>query len=714
MVRLPLALPLLVLAAACPVTVPDDEPTPDPPATVELITPTLGEPDGTMDVGLDGEVVFHAQRFRLDTPMRVLAVEAMWRHDPGQDDPAHLALWPDEGHNYYNYWRDTPIEEWSPTIGEDEDRVWQRFVLDPPLDVPHPNLLWLGSKLSTADQPLLVEDEDSEKEPFLEDKMSAEEWDQYRPHVITWPDRGTDANGFEQNGWVGYNVPGGDLMVRLLVERYDVVAPEDTWFHDVTGELGTGLLGSGGVSWADCDEDGWEDVWNGALWHNRGDGTFEDVHAASGITTGGSAAWGDYDNDGHLDLFLATDVDSLYHGAGDCTFTNVTAASGIVDTQLFDVGEGDVMLPAPTPSATFLDYDGDGLLDLYQANFLSFATYDATYDYLWHNNGDGSFSNVTEAVGMMSQEGSGLSGRTVVTGDWDDDGDPDLYVGNYALDRNLGWRNDDWGQHFTNIARNTGLEGDAYGSFTNIAYGHTIGCVIGDLDNDLDLDIFSANLAHPRFIAWSDPSYRFQNQLAETGEVDFVDRREGSGLYYQETDSSPILLDYDNDGLLDLFYTTVYSARPSYLYHNEGGLQWKLVSYPAGTWIWGGWGVAGADYDNDGDVDIYGGRFFRNQMTEAGQSISVKVVGGGTGQTNTTGIGAKVWVTAGDLVLRREVQGAVGTGSMDSFIQTIGIGEASAATVTVEFPATGVVVDVGTVDAGRRIVVAEDGTVEDL
>jgi hypothetical protein len=711
---------LPVLLPACPNVDDDDvaadddtaEPTPD---QRERLSPPLGKPDGTMSAGEGAETVFHAQRFRLDTPMRIVGVEAMWRHDDGQDAPAHLAIWPDEGHNFYNYWRDTPLIEWTPEITEEQDREWLTFPLDPPLDIPHPNLIWLGSKLTDpVGQPRLVEDEDCERDPFLEDKMSPEEWDQYRPHVVTWPDRGVDQYGFEQNAWVGFNSPGGDLMVRLVIERYDVVAPEDTWFTDVTAELGTGLAGSGSVSWADCDGDGWEDVWNGRLWRNRGDGTFEDVHDASGIVTGGAAAWGDWDNDGAVDLFLASDVDSIYRGLGDCTFEDHTATAGIVDTQLFDVGNGMEMLPAPTPSATFLDYDGDGLLDLYQANFLSFSTYDATYDYLWHNEGDGTFRDVSEELGLISQEGGGLSGRTVVAGDWDDDGDPDMYVGNYALDRNLGWRNDDWGQGFTNIARNTSFEGDADGGFGNPSFGHTIGCAMGDLDNDLDLDIFAANLAHPRFIAWSDPSHLFRNQLQELGEVAFTDVRADSGLLYQETDSSPILLDYDNDGLLDLFYTAVYPARPSYLYHNEGGLQFRLQSYPAGTWIWGGWGVAGADYDNDGDVDIYGGRFYRNDMEATGQSISVKVTGNGTGQTNRSGLGTKIWVTAGTLELRRDVQGSVGTGSADSFVQTIGIGDATQAEVRVEFPATGVVVDVGTVEAGRRIVVGEDGSVEDL
>ena len=720
-----LALPLLALACIPPeaddddsaAVVDDDDDDVFDPTGLEVIEYDFTDKDGEAFKGEDDvESVFHVMRYWLDSPMRIHAVEAMFNVRGDDDKPAHLALYPDEGHNFYDFLREAPFAEWDLDLNKEEhDEVWRFYALDEPLDVPFPQPIYVGSHYrGEIGQPVLAKDDQPSEDPFLVANMSNPD-DQYPPYIAVLPDRGTDNYGFEAVYFAtSISEMRGDLLVRLWVERYDVVEPEDTWFRDATDD-GLGLAGSGAVSFGDCDDDGWIDVFDGRLRTNNRDGTFTDVTDAAGISGGGNAVWGDYDNDGDLDLFMATTVDQLWSNQGDCTFVNVTEASGIDDTQSFnsnpDVGAIDQNLP--TVAAAWLDYDGDGLLDLMQGGWGSFSTEDYGFDYLWHNEGDGSFVNVTEELDMLFFQGSGKAGRTVATSDWDGDGDMDIYVGNYRLQRNLAYRND--GDEFTDAGADNPLEGHEFeaGAFTSY-WGHTIGVTWGDYDNDGDFDLFAGSLAHPRFIDFSDKSMLLTNQLTETGSADFIDLREEAGMIYQETDSSPIFDDFDNDGDLDLFYTAVYPARPSYYYSNLGDGTFQMDVYPAGTWIYNGWGVSSADLDNDGDRDIYGGRLLLNERENIGGNVTVKVVGSGTGATNVSGIGAIVRLATEDGIQTREVTAGVGTGCQQPLEQHFGLGNNGSATVEVTFPVTGTVVPAGAVAAGDRIVVYEDGVVLDL
>ena len=717
-----LAAPCLVLSCVPPddddsAIVDDDDSADDDafdPTGFEVIEYDFTEKDGEAYKGEeDAESVFHVMRYWLDTPMRIVAVEAMFNVRGDDDKLAHLALYPDEGHNFYDFLREAPFVEWDLDLNkEDHDEVWRFYPLDEPLDIAFPQPIYVGSHYRGQEgQPVLAMDEGPSEDAFLVANTTNTD-DQYPPYIAVLPDRGTDTYGFETVYFAGLTGSmSGDLMVRLWVERYDVV--EDTWFRDASDD-GLGLSGSGNPSFGDCNDDGWIDIWDGRLRVNDGDGTFTDSTDAAGITGGGNAVWGDYDNDGDLDLFMATTMDQLWEGQGDCTFVNVTAASGIDDTQSFssdpDVGAVDQNLP--TVAAAWLDYDGDGLLDLMQGGWGSFSTEDYGFDYLWHNEGDGSFVNVTEELDMLFFQGAGKAGRTVATSDWDGDGDMDVYVGNYRLQRNMAYRNE--GDRFVDGGSGNPLEGHPYeaGPFSYY-YGHTIGVAWGDIDNDGDFDLFSGNLAHPRFIDFSDKSMMLTNQLAETGEATFIDQREEAGMLYQETDSSPIFDDFDNDGDLDLFYTAVYPARPSYYYSNAGDGTFRMDSYPAGTWIYNGWGVSSADIDNDGDRDIYGGRLFVNEHPQLGGSVGVRAVGSGTGATNASGIGAIIRLATDAGTQTREVTAGVGTGCQQPLEQHFGLGNATSATIEVTFPVTGTVVPAGTVAPGDRIVVYEDGVVLD-
>jgi len=688
-------------------------PTPFDPSLYEVLSYDLTDKDGSMDRGTDdAENVVHATRFWTETPLTVYAVEAMFNVRSDDDLAAHLALYPDEGHNFFDFLRESPYVEWEVMLDKDEhDDEWQMFVLDEPLTLYYPQLLYVGSHYrGETGQPVLGVDAEVDTDTFLVTHMGEEE--AYTPHVAVYPDRGTNSGGFETTIFAGsgrlWNE--GDLMVRLYVERHDLV--DDTWFHEgqaTETDPGAGPSGSGSVAWGDCNDDGWVDLFDGTLWVNQQDGTFATL-PDNGIDASGPATWGDYDNDGNLDLFVVGWADHHLQGLGDCYFENVTTTSGIDDTQAFDTGEGAVDQNVPTPAAAWADVNGDGLLDLLQSNYEHWESGDRAVDILWVNQGDGLFIDGTEEAGMSLAQGGGRPGRGVAPADWDNDGDIDLYVSNYRLVRNMAWQNAGDGT-FSDIANGHILGGVEHGSFPNIYFGHTIGSVWGDVDNDGDLDLFAANLAHPRFISISDKSMFLQNQLSETGEPDFIDRREEAGMVYQETDSSPVFLDFDNDGLLDLFYTATYPGRPSYLYRNLDNFEFEVVSYPAGTWIWGGWGVAAADFNNDGRVDLYGQKLLVNDYPEPGGWVTVEAVGGGEGMTNRSAIGARIRLTTELGTQLREITSGVGTGCAPPLVQHFGLGPTDSGSILVEFPESGTIIDVGDVSSGQQLIVSEDGTV---
>jgi len=716
-----LSLCMVLVWAGCTPEEPEreDDPTPElsfDPGEYELIEYELTTKDDEGYRGTDDlERVFHVQRFRLNNPMRIHALGAMFNVRGDDNQSAHLALYSDNGHNFFDFDRQDPMVAFDLDLNKaDHDETWQIIPLPEPIDLRHPQLVYLGSEYrGEVGQPVLAVDEAISSDPYL--MAHASEGDQFPPHIAVLPDRGTDANGFETVLFAGTQGPMaglGDLMVRLYVESYDVTTPEEEWFNDETEDPTIGLSGSGSPSFGDCNDDGWEDVWDGQLHRNNGDGTFTNVTESSGITGGGAGAWADFNNDGHLDLFLSTTVDQLYEGQGDCLFVDVTAASGIDDTQLFKTStdEEATLQNVDTPSAAWVDVDNDGLVDLMQANFMNFTSGDSALDYLWLNQGDGLFINGTDDAGMLSTQGAGKAGRGVAPADWDNDGDSDILISNYRLHRNFVWENEGSGD-FENIARDSILGG--IGTEVNSLqsyYGHTIGSAWGDLDGDGDLDLFSANLAHPRFIEFSNKSMLLRNRTVEDGIATFEDVAAEAGILYQETDSSPLFLDFDNDGRLDLFYTAVYPARPSYLYRNEGNWNFSMVSYPAGAWIYNGWGVSAADLDNDGDLDIYGNRLLRNEHPNLGGWIKVRVVGSGTGATNRAGLGVRLRVFTTEGEQTREVQGGVGVSSGLSLIQHFGLGDSLTGTIEVTFPATGTLVS-SEFQTGQSLTIHEDGSV---
>jgi hypothetical protein len=383
----------------------------------------------------------------------------------------------------------------------------------------------------------------------------------------------------------------------------------------------------------------------------------------------------------------------------------VTAESGIDDSMQFNCNGNDAVQPVPTEAAAWADLDGDGWLDLYQANFICWdPPAKGALDLVWRNRGDGTFEDVTEAWGADVGQLNGLAGRGVAPADADGDGLVDVLVTNYRLHKDFFFHNT--GSGLVQQGADNALQGEGTMASGAQYYGHSIGAAWGDIDEDGDLDVFVARLAHPRFIHFSQKATLYENP---GGPGEFADVTDLAGIRYLETPSNPNLWDYDNDGDLDLFYTCIYEARTSQLYRNDGHPSWKEVTYQSGLAVYNGWGSAVADIDGDGDVDLLagGGQSFRNRNPLNHKAIFVKLVGRGAGATNRDAIGARLTAKVGDRVLLRERVGAHGTGVQDSPWLHVGLAGAEKATLEAHFPGTGETVVVEDVPGGTSIVIEE-------
>ncbi len=440
--------------------------------------------------------------------------------------------------------------------------------------------------------------------------------------------------------------------------------------------------GGGGVAWIDYDNDGFPDLFleNGAtfetwkqgasprsrLYHNNGDGTFTDVSEHSGLDHTGwgmGVCVGDYDNDGFDDLYVTYyGGNALYHNNGNGTFTDVTEKAGVG-------GHGWGM------GCAFGDYDNDGKLDLYVANYLDVdilhlasmgSAPNCTYrgiptfcgplglpgdrDILFHNNGDGTFSDVTARAGIDPGKYYGLG---VVWCDYDRDGRPDIYVANDSSPSSLYHNNGDG--TFTDVGVQAGV---AFGSEGQQQAG--MGTDFADYDNDGWGDIVKGNFS-------DDTKNLYHNNRDGT----FTDVTYPAGLGevgWLFTTFGAKFLDYDNDGWKDIilvngqvipqidrYQTGITYAERKLLFHNRGDGKFEEVGLESGPGLavrTVSRGLATADYDNDGDLEILVSNMngapdlLRHLRKNPNHSILVKTVGT---KSNRDGIGAEVKVTAGNL-----------------------------------------------------------------
>jgi enediyne biosynthesis protein E4 len=387
------------------------------------------------------------------------------------------------------------------------------------------------------------------------------------------------------------------------------------------------------------------------LYRNNGDGTFTDVTAQAGVPGKGFAMGvtaGDYDNDGYEDLFITNWGSAiLYHNNGDGTFTDVTEKAGVQNNH-FGVG------------AAFVDYDRDGRLDLFVGNYLKFdphakrlyytadafagpLDYEGEGNRLFHNNGDGTFTDVSEHAGVANPVGRAMG---VAVGDFDNDGWPDIYVANDQMESYLYHNNHDG--TFTNVALEQNV---AYG--TNGDTPSAMGPIFTDYDNDGALDIFVSDMRYHRLFRNSAAEKFFTDTTAESGVAHM------SGQYVGWGDAS---FDFDNDGWKDLFVVNggLHWLVPmeDLLLRNNGNGTFTDVSEDAGPYFKEkkvGRGAAFADYDNDGWMDAFivvlGGKAILLHANPPAANVrnhwlTLKLTGT---KSNRDAFGARIEAVAGDL-----------------------------------------------------------------
>jgi hypothetical protein len=365
---------------------------------------------------------------------------------------------------------------------------------------------------------------------------------------------------------------------------------KDGSFTDVTEQAGLANAGDGnygmGVAVGDYDNDGYPDLYltsygKNILYHNNGDGTFTDVTAKAGVAGGGwsaSAGFFDYDNDGKLDLFVTRYMDwdlkhskdcggnyhtycppeefpattsILYHNNGDGTFSDVSQRSGIAAKKGRALG------------VAFADYDGDGFTDIFVAN-------DGMQQYLFHNNGNGTFTELSlEAGTALSQDGRRLSGMGVVFQDYDNDGRPDVIV--TELPREIyGVYHNDGNGSFTYRSLEAGL-----GALSSGSSGWGVG--LEDFDNDGWKDLFVAQGHVLDNVEQIDPSLHYLElpllAIQHNGRFERVD----SGTTVPVAARGAAFGDLNNDGWQDVVVTTL-GGHPQVFMNHGGKLHWLVIT----------------------------------------------------------------------------------------------------------------------------------------
>lgn len=458
-----------------------------------------------------------------------------------------------------------------------------------------------------------------------------------------------------------WNLEKGKQVLKWAREKRGY---QDITFDEVTEKVGLGGVSGSRLAWGDYDNDGDDDLLIGGtrLFRNDG-GSFTETTQESGLNGEGchGGIWGDWDGDGWLDLFLfSSSSDSargerLYRNLGNGTFQEVGGEVGVLPD------------PFTTEAAIWVDLNRDGQLDLYIASYEKPAGTASELgrgypDRVLVQNEQGHFRDWGAQLGLVPPSGKNYCGRSPVACDFDQDGDQDLYLGNYRLQRNFFWVNESG--HFSERGAWYEVEGDEVEGW----YGHTIGCEWGDFDGDGDFDLIVCNLAHPRYIWFSNRTMLYLNEGPDRPMRDV--RREWK-IRYDECHSEPVWGDFDNDGDLDLFITCVYPSRRSYLYRNDGE-SFTDITYLAGARYFNGWGCATADFDNDGRLDLgicSDGKFIllRNTTREPGNWLKV--------DGRSLQIGDIVQVEGDGRLWIRQVEGGKGAGSQNSLTLHFGFGK---------------------------------------
>jgi len=458
-----------------------------------------------------------------------------------------------------------------------------------------------------------------------------------------------------------------------------ITAATDDFYQEIGQQIGLDFVHSigdddltniiqsdgGGAAFLDFDQDGFIDIYvcsgtwlegfsksekpsempGNHLYRNKGDGTFEDVTKKAGVSgpwySMGTVA-GDFNNDGYPDLFISNyGPNVLLRNDRNGSFTDITKRANVAGGNECSVG------------AVWVDYDNDSFLDLYVGNYLAFdpdykyyyapdgfpgpMAYDAQKDVLYHNNGDGTFEDVTDKMGIKDIDGRAMG---VGAADYDEDGFIDIYVANdHTL--NYLWHNEG-GKGFTDKGTMSGTAFSQGGEATV-----SMSVDFADYNNDGLLDLFV-----------SDDTYC--SLYENLGNGVFSDRGVSSNISMQAAQFvgwSSSFLDYDNDGDQDIFKTNgalkhLYGQEDQ-IFENQGNGLFKDVSLELGRYFSEehvGRGACVGDYDNDGDLDIFivnlnsRAVFLRNNKGNQNNWLMLDLEGTAS---NREGIGARVKISSG-------------------------------------------------------------------
>lgn len=472
-----------------------------------------------------------------------------------------------------------------------------------------------------------------------------------------------------------------DVTKKTGIHFVHIAAPEKKYIVESMG---------GGVLIVDYDRDGWPDIYftnaptvdmalkgehaHGALYHNNRDGTFTDVTAKSGMNSacfGMGGAVGDYNNDGWPDIYLTClGGNVLYRNNGDGTFTDVTKQAGVADGRW-------------STGAAFGDYDGDGNVDLMVTNYVDFHLNDlpefgkaATCKYrgldvqcgprglkgagdaLFHNNGNGTFTDVSKKAGV--DDPNGYFGLGVIWSDFDNNGRQDIYVANDSTPNFLYKNNGDG--TFSEVGLESGTAVSADGSEQG-----SMGVAVADYNHTGRFSIYVTNFA-------DEYNALYKNE----GGWNFEDVSYDAGV---ALDSLPwvkwgdAFADFDNDGWEDLIavngqvYPQVDSLpsgaryrQPKNLFMNEGNGKFCDARQQAGTALMAprvSRGLAVADLDNDGNLDVVvedldgSPMILHNEGVPGNHWVSFEPAGT---KSNRLALGARVTITAGGMTQTDEVR----------------------------------------------------------
>ena len=545
------------------------------------------------------------------------------------------------------------------------------------------------SKTDTANPPLFVDVTHAAGIDFHLTCGSRE-----KLYIVETQCGGAAAFDYDNDGWMDVLLVDGSTIddyragkchpPRLYHNNHDGT------FTDVSAKSGLNFCGWGyGVAIGDFDNDGWEDVYitgfhGSALYHNNHDGTFTDVTAKAGVANadrwGTSAAFGDYDNDGNLDLYVANYVDvdmnhlPQFGSSQFCQYRGIPVncgprgLKGARDRLYHNNGDGtftDVTEKLGIDSESYyglgvlwLDYDKDGCLDLYVAN-------DSSPSLLYHNNCHGGFTEVGAEAGVAySSDGHEQAGMGIDSADYDRDGWPDILKTNFSDDNNNLYHNDHNGE-FTDVAGEAGI-----GAISNPYLG--FGAKFLDYDNDGWPDIFIVNgHVDPQVegqtfgVGYAERPFLFHNlssdkngDKSKLGKFEEVGQKSGGALAKKYVGRAALTADFWNRGRQDLLITSL-DASPVLL---------------------------------------------RNEVPSVGHWLRIKTVGS---KSNRDGYGAKVEITVEGSIRYAEVRAGSSFESSSDPRVHFGLGSATRVdAITIRWP-SGQVDKVGPIAADQEVVVRE-------